>query len=266
MALMAITRGVSPSINRCELSYHAREPIDFDKAVTQHHAYEDCLRQLGIRVVALPAEPELPDSVFVEDAALVLDEIAVIPIMGAASRRSETKTIAHALQQHRLLKFLTEPATLDGGDVLLAGRKIFVGLTKRTNCAGVDQLREILRHYDYEVIAVEVRNILHLKSACSYLGDGRILIDRSLVDERCFAGFELVDDPDDEPGNGNVLELNGTVIVPASFPKVSGLLEERGFRVKKVDVLELQDAEAGVSCCSLIFAASAEPSAVHRGK
>jgi len=252
MNLTAITREVSPNISRCELSYHAREPIDVEKAVTQHHAYEDCLRESGVRVVPLPAERDLPDSVFVEDAAVVLDEVAVIPIMGAESRRPETRTIAEAVQQYRPLKLLTEPARLDGGDVLRAGRKIFVGLTKRTIRAAIDQLQEIAHPHGYEVHAVEVTNILHLKSACSYVRENTILLNRHFIDAQLFAGFELIDVPIDEPGAANVLAVNGRVIVPASFPKTAALLRTRGFDVAIVDVSELQKAEAGVTCCSLI--------------
>ena len=120
--LVAITRQVSPSINRCELTFHAKEPIDLARAIAQHEAYEECLRGLGVRVVSLAAEPDLPDAVFVEDAAIVVDEVAVIPIMGAASRRAEAESLARALSMYRPLKFMRAPATLDGGDVMRIGR------------------------------------------------------------------------------------------------------------------------------------------------
>jgi len=251
---IAITREVSSAINRCELSYHAREPIDFAKAVAQHRAYEDCLRDFGLRIIELPAQPDLPDSVFVEDAAIVLDEIAVIPIMGAASRRPESRSIAEALEPYRPLKFLTEPATLDGGDVLRAGKKIFVGLTKRTNRSAVEQLSEIAGPYGYEVQPVQVRNILHLKSACSYLGRNAnaVLLNGSFIDHEVFGAFDRIDVSNEEPGAANVLAINGKIIMPAAFPKTAALLRSHGFEVASVDVSELQKAEAGVTCCSLI--------------
>ena len=133
MQLTAITREVSGSINNCELSFHAREPIDAAKAIAQHKAYQDCLAELGVRVVSLPAEPELPDAVFVEDPAVVVDEVAVISIMGAPSRRPEARSLADALSRYRSIKFLVDPATLDGGDVLRVGRLVFAGLSQRTN-------------------------------------------------------------------------------------------------------------------------------------
>src|SRR5204863_2683547 len=138
--LTAITREVSASISDCELSFHAREPIDVAKAIAQHKAYRDCLVDLGVRVVSLPAEPELPDAVFVEDPAVVVDEVAVISIMGVPSRRPEARSLADALSRYRPVKFLREPATLDGGDVLRVGRRVFAGLSRRTNREGIAQL------------------------------------------------------------------------------------------------------------------------------
>lgn len=251
--LTAITREVSSSINRCELSFQTRKPIDLAKAIAQHKAYQDCLAELGVRVVSLPAEPGLPDAVFVEDPVIVVDEIAVISIMGAQSRRPEAKSLADAVSRYRPIKFLVEPATLDGGDVLRVGRSVFVGLSRRTNREGVGQLSDILRAYDYRVQPVEVRGCLHLKSACSYIGSETLLLNRAWIDAERLRGFELLDVPGDEPAAANVLLLNDVAIMPASFPKTRALLEERGFRVRAIDVSELQKAEAGVTCCSVIF-------------
>jgi dimethylargininase len=251
--LTAITREVSPSINNCELSFHARQPIDVAKAIAQHQAYQDCLAQLGVQVVSLPAEPDLPDSVFVEDAAVIVDEVAVITNMGAPSRRPEARSIADALSPYRPIRFITDPATLDGGDVLRIGRRIFVGLSKRTNRAGFAQLRDILRAYGYEVEAVEIRGCLHLKSACSQVGSDAVLVNRSWIDVEPLRGYELIDVPAEEPAGANTLLINDVVIIPESFPKTRVLLEEQGSRVRTIDLSELQKAEAGVTCGSVIF-------------
>jgi dimethylargininase len=253
MPLVAITREVSASINNCELSFHARQPIDVAKAIAQHKAYQDCLAELNVRIVCLPAEPELPDAVFVEDAALVVNEVAVISIMGAPSRRPETRSLANALSSYRPITFLREPAILDGGDVLRIGRRVFAGLSQRTNREAFSQLRDLLQAFDYEVQPVEVRGCLHLKSACSYIGNDTILVNRSWIDAEPFRGFQLLDVPDEEPAAANALLVNDVVIIAASFPKTRALLEQRGFRVRTIDVSELQKAEAGVTCCSLIF-------------
>ncbi|MEK6286773.1 MAG: arginine deiminase family protein [Acidobacteriota bacterium] len=251
--LTAITRQVSPSINDCELSFHARQPIDVSKAIAQHTAYQDCLAELGVRIVSLPAEPHLPDAVFVEDPALVFNEVAIISVMGAPSRRPEARSLADALSRYRPIKFLAEPATLDGGDVMRAGPEVFVGLSQRTNREGIAQLSAILRPYDYQVHPVEVRGCLHLKSACSYIGNATVLVNRSWIDAEPLRRFELIDVPDEEPAAGNALLVKDVVVLPASFPHTRALLERRGFRVRAIDVSELQKAEAGVTCTSLIF-------------
>jgi dimethylargininase len=255
--LIAITRQVSPSINRCELTYHAKEPIDIANAIAQHEAYEECLRSLGLRVVSLAAEPDLPDAVFVEDAAIVIDELAVIPVMGAASRRPETESLARALSVYRPLNFMHAPATLDGGDVMRIGRRIFVGASSRTNAEGIAQLRAALSPFDYEVTAVEVKGCLHLKSGCCYVGANSILVNRELIDVTQLAGFALIDVPASEPGAANVLFIEGVVenvvVVPSAFPQTIALLEARGLNVKPIDVSEFQKAEGGVTCKSVIF-------------
>ncbi|HEX7516178.1 MAG TPA: arginine deiminase family protein [Chthoniobacterales bacterium] len=253
MPLTAIVREVSSSINECELSFHARQPIDVARAIAQHKAYQDCLAELGVQIVSLPAEPELPDAVFVEDPALVVDEVAIISNLGALSRRPETRSLANVLLRYRPLKFLAEPATLDGGDVLRIGRSIFVGLSGRTNRDGIHQLGNLLGAYDYQVQPVEVTGCLHLKSACSYIGNDTVLVNRSWIDAERFRGFELLDVPEEESAAANALLLNDVVIIPVSFPKTRAFLEKRGFRVRTIDVSELQKAEAGVTCTSLIF-------------
>jgi dimethylargininase len=253
MPLTAIVREVSSSINDCELSFHDRQPIDIAKARAQHGAYRECLAELGVRIISLPAEPELPDAVFVEDPAVVVDEVAIISNMGAPSRRAEATSLAKALSHYRPLKFFAEPATLDGGDVMRIGRSVFVGLSGRTNREGIDQLSNLLGPYGYQVKPVEVRGCLHLKSACSYLGNDTVLVNRSWIGVDPLAGFELLDVPAQEPAAANVLLVNDVLIMPVSFPKTRALLEKRGFRVREIDVSELQKAEAGVTCTSLIF-------------
>jgi dimethylargininase len=251
--LTGITRQISPSINECELSFHERQPIDVAKAGAQHRAYRDCLAELGIQIVSLPAEPDLPDCVFVEDTAVVVDEVAVISVMGAASRRPEAESLAAALAGYRKLTYLPEPATLDGGDVMHVGRTLFVGLSRRTNREAVAQLSDLLRPFDYQVKPVGVNGCLHLKSACSYIGGNSVLVNRTWLDAEQLRQFELIDVPVEEPNAANALLVEDVVILPASFPQTRELLERRGFRVRAIDVSELQKAESGVSCMSLIF-------------
>jgi dimethylargininase len=206
-------------------------------------------------VISLPAEPDLPDSMFVEDPAVVVDEVAVMTRMGAESRRGESESLARELARFRPLRWLREPATLEGGDVLRAGSAFFVGLSMRTNPDGISQLTAELEPLGYSVKPVEVRGCLHLKSACCPLGDRTILANRNWVDMSAFAGFDVVDVPEDEPGAANVLAVGDTVLVPAAFPGTARLLADRGWKVRVLDISELMKAEAGLTCSSILFAA-----------
>jgi dimethylargininase len=250
---IAITRAVSPAIARCELTHLERQPIDFDQAVAQHRAYEACLAELGAQVVSLPAEPELPDSMFVEDPAVVVDEVAVLTRMGAESRRAETESLAAVLARYRPLARMCAPATLEGGDVMRIGRTLYVGLSSRTNAAGVWQLREALAQFEYEVRGVEVRGCLHFKSACSPLGGDAVLANRGWIDEAALKGLEVIDVPQGEARAANVLAIGGTVVVPAAFPKTAEMLEGRGWKVRTLDISELMKAEAGLTCSSILL-------------
>ena len=251
--LIAITRAVSPAINRCEIGFIERQEIDLAKANRQHQQYEALLAELGAKVVSLPAEADYPDSVFVEDPAVVVDEVAIMTRMGAPSRRGESASLALALADYRPLRDLREPATLEGGDVMRIGRTLYVGVSHRTNGAGIEQLAAELGSLGYTVAPVAVRGALHLKSACCSLGDGAILANRAWVDLEPLAQFRIVDVAPGEDRAANVLSAGGSVIVPATFPRTAEILDRSGLRVRTLDVSELMKAEAGVTCCSLLF-------------
>ena len=253
--LPAVTRAVSPSIINCELSFIDRNPINLSIAQEQHHAYENLLAKLGARLISLPAEPDLPDSMFVEDPAIVLDELAVIMALGTEARRREAPSLAQALSKFRKLEYITLPGMMEGGDVLRIGRKLFVGLTKRTNAEGIRQLSSLLAPLHYEVIAVPVTGCLHLKSAVTYLGRNIMLGNRAWFDWKRIEGFDWVDVEPTEPHSGNALAIGDTVIFPASFAKTRARIEAKGFRVAPVDISELQKAESGLTCSSLLFEA-----------
>jgi dimethylargininase len=254
--LTAITRAVSPALANCELLYVSRQPIDLNRAHTQHHAYEALLAKLGAHVISLPAEPALPDSMFVEDPAIVLDELAVILPLGAESRRPESGSLAQVLGKFRKLEYIALPGTMEGGDILRIGRKIFAGLSSRTNSEGIRQLEAILELHGYEVIVVRVNGCLHLKSAVTFVGRNTLLANRGWIDAEPFAGFEWIDVAPEEPHAANALAVGGTVIFPASFPRTRARLESRGFQVTALDISELQKAESGLTCSSLLFDAA----------
>jgi dimethylargininase len=253
--LTAITRKVSPALANCELTFLERKPIDLEKARAQHHDYEELLAKLGARVISLPEEPELPDSMFVEDTALVLGELAVIFPLGAPSRRKEAELIAAELEKFRKLVYVKPPGTIEGGDVLRMGKKVFVGITSRSNPEGIRQLAVILDHYGYEVTAVPARGCLHLKSAASPLGQDTLLANRAFFDWKRIEGFAWVDVDPTEPHAGNPLAIGDTVICSASFPKTRAIVEASGFKVVSLDISELEKAESGLTCSSLLFEA-----------
>ncbi len=251
--LTAITRAVSPAIVNCELSFIPRQPIDLQIASAQHHAYENLLAKLGASVVSLPAEPDLPDSMFVEDPAIVLDELAVIFPLGTESRRPEAASLAQAISKFRKLEYVTLPGTLEGGDILRIGRKLFVGVTKRSNAEGIHQLAAILAPHNYKVIAVPVTGCLHLKSAVTYLGRDTLLANRAWFDPAPFSGYHWIDVDPAEPHAANALALATTIIFPQSFPRTRARIESAGFHVTPLDISELQKAESGLTCSCLLF-------------
>lgn len=251
--IIAITREVSPSIGKCELTHMPRHEIDIEAARSQHLEYENVLKDMGCKIRRLSFEPNLPDSVFVEDIAIVLKEIAIVTRPGAASRREETRSVAEVLKEYRSIFKMVSPGTLDGGDVLQIGKTLYVGISSRTNEAGIKQLKEFVFPYEYRVETVYVEGCLHLKSAATLVGEDKLLINRSWIDTRQFGVMEYIDVDPAEPYAANALLVGGGLVYSMNFPKTLRRLESRGISVRDVDVFELQKAEGAVTCCSLIF-------------
>lgn len=256
--LMALTREISPAIRDCQLTHLPRTPIDLDRARAQHAEYEWALVEAGCTVRRLHTGDDMPDSVFVEDIAVVVDELALMTRPGAHSRRAETPVVIDALTRfqglhYRPLVMIEEPGTLDGGDVLVVGRHVFVGSSGRTNTAGIDQLRRILGRADYTVQTVPVRGCLHLKSAVTLVAPETLLINRDWIPADAFAAYDLIDVDPAEPYAANALLVADRVIYPTAFPRTRERLDARGVTVRSVNVSELAKAEGAVTCCSLIF-------------
>jgi dimethylargininase len=252
---IAVTREVSPALGSCELSYIPRDAIDLARAREQHGDYQQVLEALGCQLLTLPTEPDLPDSVFVEDVAIVLDEVAILTRPGALSRRAEVASVADVLQRYRTVLSIHAPGTLDGGDVLRVGHTVYVGESARSNAAGIAQLRELLAGHGYAVQGVPTRGCLHLKSAVTQLGDDMLLLQPEWVDREQFAGFRIIEVDPAEPHAANVLRIGDALVMPASFPRTQQRLLDAGFDVTAVDVSELQKAEGAVTCCCLVFRA-----------
>ena len=258
-ATLALLRAPATTLaTDCELTHVARRPIDVARIAAEHAAYAQALRDAGLQVTVLAGEPALPDSVFVEDAALVLDELAVLTRPGAASRRAEPALLADALAALRPgLARIEAPGTLDGGDVLRIGRELWVGLTTRTNAGGIAQLAAITAPFGYRVQGVPLGPSLHLKTACTALDDETLLANPAWVDTAALGGRRIIAVDPDEPFAANVLRLDGAWVVNAAFPRTRARIEAHaratGVRVHAVELMEFGKAEAGLTCLSLVF-------------
>ena len=245
----AFTRAVSARIAECQLTHLERVPIDPARAAAQHTAYEQALAESGYEIVRLPELPDNPDAVFVEDTALLLDGHAIVTRPGAASRIGETDSTAEGLGEHFELHRI-QSGYVDGGDVLRIGKRLYVGLSTRTDRAGLEALAAIARPLGYEIVAAKTGACLHLKTGATLAGDSVLLCDANAIDPSQFDGVEPL--PVDEPAAANCLRAGDRLILAAGNPGTADKLRGRGFDVVEVDVSELQKAEAGVTCMSLI--------------
>lgn len=250
---IALTRPVSESLGRCELTHLERQPIDVERARRQHAAYERALQDCGLVIHRLPEAPDLPDSVFVEDTAVVVNELAVVTRPGAVSRRREVPVVATALAGWRPVVRIEAPATLDGGDVLRVGNRVWVGSSSRTDRRGIAQLAAALAPYGYLVDGVEVHGCLHLKSAVTAVGERSLLVNPDWVDGSVFAGLERIEVDPSEPAAANALWTGSRVIYAAAYPRTADRLASRGVDLEIVEVDELAKAEGAVTCCSIVL-------------
>jgi dimethylargininase len=250
---IAITREINDDLNHGELTFMGRVPIDVKLARHQHRQYRETLQALGCELVSLPTAPALADSVFIEDTALVLDEIAVLCRPGARSRRAEVAAVADTLRANRDCIAIKAPGTVEGGDLLRCGKTIYAGLSTRTNAEGIRQLRNILGRWGYAVRPVPVQRCLHLKSAVSTVAEDRLLLNPEWVQAEAFENIELIKIVPGEAHAANALYLQRGVVYPSSFPRTLEKLGNCGINVWPVDVSELQKAEGAVTCCSLIL-------------
>ena len=252
--LTAITREVNAAIGSCELTFLSRIDIDIDLALKQHEQYQSALSSLGCEIISVSTEPGLPDSVFIEDTALVLDEIAVLCRPGAESRRPEVAGVESVLQQYRTLASIQPPGTLDGGDCSVLAKSFTPGFSTRSNQSGIEQLRNIVADYGYSVEAVETTKCLHLKSAVSGVAPGTLLINPDWISTSAFSDYELIDVDKEEAHAAKMhFPWRQSLIYSSSYPRTMEKLMAHGINVVPVDVSEVQKAEGAVTCCSLVF-------------
>jgi dimethylargininase len=251
--MLAFVREVSPELARCELSLIERLPIDAARAHRQHQRYAAELRSLGCELAWLPPLPAHADGVFVEDTAVLVPELAVLTRPGVSSRRGEVDSVAACLIRHLPVARLNEPATLEGGDVLRIGHSLYVGVSGRSNAAGVAQLEAALAPLGYRVRAVPLTGCLHLKSACTFIPPETLLVNPRWVDPRVFAGTAPLAVDADEPYAANTLTVGGVTLVSSAYPRTQQRLEDAGIATRELEVDELHKAEAALTCMSLIL-------------
>jgi len=256
--IYGFVRTVSRSLGDCELLHVARQTFDVERARQQHAVYVAALTAAGVTVTVLPEEPDLPDATFVEDAVVMLDEVAVICRLGMPSRQPEADCIAQEIAKARSIRRIIEPGTLEGGDVLRIGRTLYVGYSSRTNSEGIRQLQEIAFPLGYSVKAVNVSQCLHLKTGATSPAEGLLIANGKWIDLAPFRHLEVITVPDAEPWGANTLVVNGTVLVAQTSPRTAGLLEAKGLKVQRLDISELQKAEAGLTCLSVLCGIAAE--------
>lgn len=249
----AIMHQPSLYLEKCQRTYVEHAAIDFGRACRQHEDYCCALAAAGATVQTLNVNCDLPDSVFVEDTAIVLDEIAILASMGAESRRAEPVGMERELRKYRDVQRIEAPARIEGGDVLRVGRTLFVGLSSRTNAAGVNALDALVRRFGYRVTAVPVRGCLHLKTACTALPDRTLLVNPAWLDVQALHGYARLCVPDEEPWAANVALVGDVVCTAADHVRTADLIRKRGFYVTTVDISEFAKAEGGVTCLSILF-------------
>jgi dimethylargininase len=250
--MLALTHLPSPFLDQGQRTHVRRQTVDYDLALRQHADYCQMLRDCGANVETLDVNRDEPDSTFIEDTAIVLDEIAVLASMGAIARQKEPAGIEQVLRKYRTIEPILPPATLEGGDVLRVGRILLVGLSARTNGAGVHALESIVKCYGYHVLPVRVTGCLHLKTACTALPDGGLLVNPAWVDAEALKPFEQIPLPVEEPLAANTLFINSKVCMPAAYPLTADMLRRRGFDVRTVSLSEFAKVEGSVTCLSLI--------------
>ncbi len=252
-AFRAITRGVSRNIAACELTYRSRETIDFAKAVLQLEQYNELLRTWDVDLVMMPTSNSYPDCCFVQDTAVVLDEICVIASMGAVTRQGEVSEVERFVSPLRRIRRIFPPATLDGGDVVQMGRRLFVGLSTRTNARGIAALDRLVEPFGYTVVPVVVNGGLHLTTGCGVINDETVLLNPRWLDADAFRGLRQLHVPEGEPWAANTIRVDDAVCLEDRAPRTLELVQPFAKRIDTLDISEFRKAEGSLSCLSLIF-------------
>ena len=227
---------------------------DYKKALEQHTKYIELLKQCGLAVTILQPDSNYPDSVFVEDTAVITPHCAIITNPGAHSRRGEIVEIKEVLKKFFTnIEHIQSPGTLDGGDIIMVGDHCYIGLSKRTNLAGAQQIIKILNKYGITSSIVHLKKVLHLKSGVTYLENNNLVAAGEFIKKQDFQKFNIIEIDEDENYAANCVWINGVVLVPKDFPKAKKAIESAGYNTVEVDVSEFRKIDGGLSCLSLRF-------------
>ena len=247
----AVVRPVPDSYDRCVRT--GIERIGVALARRQHAEYCKALQRLGLELIWIEGDHTLPDSCFVEDTAVIFGEKAVICNMSTRSRAREVVEVAKVMEKLKQTCYIKPPATIDGGDVLKIEGRVFVGLSARTNLHAIRQLREILENSNLEIVPVKVHNVLHLKSACTYLGNNYVILSKGCFDTRILRDYKKIVVPRGEEYAADCLSINGTVLMAKGYPKTKKLIEEEGSFVEELEISEFRKGEGALTCLSIIW-------------
>jgi dimethylargininase len=226
---------------------------DFELVKKQHEAYCEALIKCGLELTVLDPDPNFPDSCFVEDTAVVTKDFGIITRPGDQRRLGEEIEIKKVLEPLLKLHYIEEPGTLDGGDIMQADKKFYVGLSNRTNLSGSKQLKEILASYNYDVYSIPVCNILHFKTGVNYLGENNLILHHEFCSKDDFKIYNQIIVDSNEEYAANSLRVNDFVLVPKGFPKIKSRIQELGYKIIELEMSEFQKMDGGLSCLSLRF-------------
>jgi len=251
-AAYAVVRGIPDTYPMGQRPPDSTDEIDVALARRQHDAYCRALEEAGLSLILIPPDARFPDCCFVEDTSIIAGDIAIITVMGAPSRVGEEAAVREVLGGHMAVRDISAPATIDGGDVLVLEDRIFIGLGARTNRAAVEQVGK-LAGPGFRVTPVALEGVLHLKSACTYVGRRHLLIRRGHFDAGIFSGYKLIDVPEEEAYAANCLSLGRSVLVSAGYPGTTRAVEDAGFEVVEMEMSEFRKVQGSLTCLSKIF-------------
>ncbi|MBI5359443.1 MAG: hypothetical protein HZA48_02550 [Planctomycetes bacterium] len=249
----AIVRGVAGTYDKCVKPGARKQEIDVELAIEQHNAYCAILENMGLELMKIPADGRFPDCCFAEDPGIIFGQKAVISRMKTASRAGETTSIKKALSIHKKIFEIRAPGTIDGGDVLKAGNRVYIGLSKRTNLSAIRQVESFISKDGYEIIPVKIRNTLHLKTVCTHIGNNCMVIAPGHFDDGIFADYDIIRVPKNESYSANCLAINGKVIIPRGFPKTKALIENKGFKTIQAGMSEFEKGGGSLTCLSIVY-------------